>query len=207
MTWSSAFVRTAAAARTSAPTTASDDCRPSALLGIPLVRACASSVRIEVCCPTDALSCSALRYALAPTMASADCCHPSRRFPTSVALRQVTSSPRVLHAYLHAYVRRIYNAVPYEYRALHLTACSPRRIASIRFVYLGTSALPSASFRSPVARGTLAVQLTLPLVGCAKDFHLQVSAPCRAHGRPAGGQIGFADLSNRLFVCRGFESR
>jgi hypothetical protein len=27
---------------------------------------------------------------------------------------------------------------------------------------------------------TLAVQLTLPLAGCVEDFHLQVSAPCRA---------------------------
>src|ERR1700731_458048 len=46
-----------------------------------------------------------------------------------------------------------------------------------------TSALPSASSRSPVTRGTLAVQLTLPLVGCVEDFHLQVSAPSQAHGR------------------------
>jgi hypothetical protein len=28
---------------------------------------------------------------------------------------------------------------------------------------------------------TLAVRLTLPLAGCVEDFHLQVSAPCRAH--------------------------
>ena len=43
------------------------------------------------------------------------------------------------------------------------------------------SALPSASFRFAVARDTLAVQLTLPLVGRVADFHRQVSAPCRAH--------------------------
>ena len=29
--------------------------------------------------------------------------------------------------------------------------------------------------------GTLAVRLTLPLAGCVEDFHLLVSAPCRAH--------------------------
>src|ERR1700688_1432260 len=46
-----------------------------------------------------------------------------------------------------------------------------------------TSVLPSASFRSPVAQGTLAAQLTLALVGCVEDFHLQVSAPCQAHDR------------------------
>src|SRR5207237_4628732 len=43
------------------------------------------------------------------------------------------------------------------------------------------SALPPASFRRPVARNALAVQLALPLAGYAEDFHLQESAPCRAH--------------------------
>jgi hypothetical protein len=28
---------------------------------------------------------------------------------------------------------------------------------------------------------TLAVRLTIPPVGLVEDFHLQVSAPCRAH--------------------------
>jgi hypothetical protein len=61
-----------------------------------------------------------------------------------------------------------------------------------------TSALPSASFRSPVTRGTLAVQLALPLVGCAKDSHLQVSAPCQAHDRRrcrSGVQLGLRPSS------------
>src|SRR5713226_952696 len=43
------------------------------------------------------------------------------------------------------------------------------------------SALPTASSRFHLAMDTLAVQLTLPLAGCVEDFHLQVSAPCRAH--------------------------
>jgi hypothetical protein len=43
------------------------------------------------------------------------------------------------------------------------------------------SALPPASFRPPVTRSALAVQLTLPLAGYVEDFHLQESAPCRAH--------------------------
>src|SRR5262245_12881101 len=47
------------------------------------------------------------------------------------------------------------------------------------------SALPPASFRPPVARGTLAVQLAFPRVGYAEDFHLQESAPCRAHKEKA----------------------
>ncbi len=37
------------------------------------------------------------------------------------------------------------------------------------------------SFGFHLAMDTLAVRLALPPVGCAEDFHLQVSAPCRAH--------------------------
>ncbi len=51
-----------------------------------------------------------------------------------------------------------------------------------------TGALPSASFRSPVAQGTLGVQRTFPVLGCVGDLHPQVSAPCQAHGRPSGAQ-------------------
>jgi hypothetical protein len=47
------------------------------------------------------------------------------------------------------------------------------------------SALPSASSRFAVARNTLAVRLSLPLAGQEEDFHLQVSAPCRAHKKKA----------------------
>ena len=43
------------------------------------------------------------------------------------------------------------------------------------------SALPAASFRFHLAMDTLAVRLTIPPVGLVEDFHLQVSAPCRAH--------------------------
>src|SRR5271157_1692322 len=48
------------------------------------------------------------------------------------------------------------------------------------------SALPTASFRFRLATDTLAVQLTLPLAGCVEDFHLPVSAPCRAHQMQKG---------------------
>jgi hypothetical protein len=49
------------------------------------------------------------------------------------------------------------------------------------------SALLTASFRFHLAMDTLAVQLTLPLAGCVEDFHLQVSAPCRAHQNKGSG--------------------
>src|SRR5580658_7091366 len=54
------------------------------------------------------------------------------------------------------------------------------------------SDLPPASFRPPVTRGALAVQLTFPRVGYVEDFHLQESAPCRAHKEKGG----------RLQACR-----
>src|SRR5271166_6286260 len=56
------------------------------------------------------------------------------------------------------------------------------------------SVLPSASSGFHLAMDTLAVPLTLPLAGCVEDFHLQVSAPCRAHqkknAQPAGCAYG-----------------
>jgi hypothetical protein len=53
------------------------------------------------------------------------------------------------------------------------------------------SVLPSASSGFHLAMDTLAVPLTLPLAGCVEDFHLLVSAPCRAH--QGKGQSDFSD--------------
>jgi len=76
------------------------------------------------------------------------------------------------------------------------------------------SALPPASFRPPVTRGALAVQLTLPRVGPVEDFHLQESAPCRAHKKrrrvsiPGGlirgrsGSLARPSVSASNGVCR-----
>ena len=52
------------------------------------------------------------------------------------------------------------------------------------------SALPTASSRFRLATDTLAVRLTLPLAGCVEDFHLQVSAPCRAHQKKRPPSLG-----------------
>src|SRR5215831_5406144 len=52
------------------------------------------------------------------------------------------------------------------------------------------SALPTASSRFHLTMDTLALQLTLPLAGRVEDFHLQVSAPCRAHQRKRESVIG-----------------
>ena len=43
------------------------------------------------------------------------------------------------------------------------------------------SVLPAASFRSRLATGTLAVQLTIPPAGVVGDLHPQVMTPCLAH--------------------------
>ena len=43
--------------------------------------------------------------------------------------------------------------------------------------------LPAASSRFHLAVDTLADRLTIPPTGFVEDFHLQVSAPCRAHKR------------------------
>ena len=64
------------------------------------------------------------------------------------------------------------------------------------------SALPTASSRFHLTMDTLAVQLTLPLAGRVEDFHLQVSAPCRAHQRkspePISGLIPTTELVTKL---------
>src|ERR1022692_1803430 len=67
------------------------------------------------------------------------------------------------------------------------------------------SALPPASSRFRLATDTLAVRLTLPLAGCVEDFHLQVSAPCRAHTKKAreGSRAGTEDGNAYANMARG----
>ncbi len=60
------------------------------------------------------------------------------------------------------------------------------------------SALPAASFRFHLTMDTLAVRLTVPPVGPVEDFHLQVSAPCRAHNEKGG-------VTPPFFISCGFD--
>ena len=101
----------------------------------------------------------------------------ARRFPSA----PLQISPGMTHPPSRLCLSDIRHGVPYKFRASQIFACSPRRAASYPLPVRQASALPSASSRFPVAQNTLAVQLTLPLVGRVEDFHLQVSAPCRAH--------------------------
>jgi hypothetical protein len=90
-------------------------------------------------------------------------------------------SPGMTHPPSRLCLSDIRRSVPCKYWALVISATSPRYAASYPLPVRQASALPSASSRFAVARDTLAVRLTLPLAGRVEDFHLQVSAPCRAH--------------------------
>jgi len=101
----------------------------------------------------------------------------ARRLPS--ALMQI--SPGMTHPPSRLCLSDIRRSVLCRFWALTIFAASPRYNASYPLPVRQASALPSASSRSAVAHGTLAVRLTLPLAGRVEDFHLQVSAPCRAH--------------------------
>ena len=107
----------------------------------------------------------------------------ARRFPSA----PLQISPGMTHPPSRLCPSDIRHGVPYKFRASQILACSPRRAASYPLPVRQTSALPSASSRFPVAQNTLAVRLTLPLAGRVEDFHLQVSAPCRAHHKKMAG--------------------
>jgi hypothetical protein len=112
----------------------------------------------------------------------------ARRLPSA----PVQISPGIAHPPSRLCPSDIRHGVPYKFRASQILACSPRRAASYPLPVRQASALPSASSRFPVAQNTLAVRLTLPLVGQVEDFHLQVSAPCRAHQKIANAdRIGY----------------
>src|SRR5499425_3482885 len=63
-----------------------------------------------------------------------------------------------------------------------------------------TSVLPAASSRFHLAMDTVAVQLTLPLAGCVEDFHLQVTAPCRAHKTKSPRFVSEAQKNHALWM-------
>src|SRR5690606_41072280 len=79
---------------------------------------------------------------------------------------------------------------PYKYWTLKILAFSSSTAALYAIPVRQASALPSASFRSHLAMSTLAVRLTVPLVGPVEDLHLQVGAPCRAHQKKTPGKRG-----------------
>ena len=145
-----------------------------------------SSVKVSV---PSALSCSGLPFLHEGTMPSADFClgilppHDG-----SSPFGHTDRSPRVLRTdFPPTYPSHLHPSLPDDYRASNLYAFSPRdrcpgtRLRVMRFVYLGPGVylpLPSdpASRWQPLRFGSW-----FPSSGSTEDFHLRVSAPCRAH--------------------------
>lgn len=131
-------------------------------------------------------------------MPSTDFCQPIPAPYDTGSTRQIGKSPRVMRPHLHAYAYRIYNrCFPYRYRTLKIYAFSSSMAASYAISVRRASVLHSASFRSHLAMGTLAVRLTLPPVECVEDLHLHVGAPCRAHIK----NVGRASPCQRGITC------
>ena|SRR5882757_6032847 len=120
--------------------------------------------------------------ASSPTMASADFCNRIRE-PSDPRSRNrhVCRSPRVLRTHLHAYARRIYGTAFRTCIGLRISLPAHPTVPPLS---------ASCSSRQRFASGFLptlshprrrCLPLTLAHVGCVEDFHLQMSAPCRAH--------------------------
>ena len=136
-----------------------------------LARASASSLRIEIIASYSGLHVRPFGRGRRPTMASADFCrrHP-RHLSMPVAQRHSRQiSPGIAHSPSRLCLSDLRRSVPCKYRALKILAFSPRLRRLYPLPVRQASALPTASFRFPVARDTLAVRLTLPLVGCVED--------------------------------------
>jgi hypothetical protein len=177
----SGFVRPTVAVRASAPARARSGFRPLLPMLAVLAYASASSVRIEVCCPTPVFHVrpfAPIWQLLWPRLTSDD---PSHHLSMPVAQGRPPDLPG-------------YDALTFTLMPVGST--SQRSVQELGFASIGpltppcrlyplpvrqASALPAASSGFHLATDTLAVQLTLPLAGCVEDFHLQVSAPCRAH--------------------------
>ncbi|SHO50080.1 hypothetical protein SAMN02745220_03238, partial [Desulfopila aestuarii DSM 18488] len=111
-------------------------------------------------------------------------------------------SPGITHPPSRLCLSDLRCTVPCKFWALQIVACSPQCNASYPLPVRQASVLPSASFRFPVTRNTLAVWLTLPLAGRVEDLHLLVGAPCRAHNRKrplAVKQGAFSRLKYYIF--------
>jgi hypothetical protein len=68
---------------------------------------------------------------------------------------------------------------------LKIFAFSSSLAASYAVSVRQASVLPAASSGFHLAMDTLAVRLTIPPAGFVRDFHPQMSAPCRAHKEKA----------------------
>ena len=72
---------------------------------------------------------------------------------------------------------------PYRYRTLKNCAFSSSLVASYALSVRRASVLPMGFLRIPPRDEHPCLRLTIPPVGFVRDFHPQVSAPCRAHAK------------------------
>src|ERR1039458_909274 len=194
------FVRPTAAVRTSAPTPVPGRFRPPLPVLAVLAYASASSVRIEISCPTPVFHVrpfAPIGQLLWPRLTSDD---PSRHLSMPVAQGRSSDLP--------GYCALTFTLIPVGSTSRHsvqelgfASICPltpPGRLYPLPVRQ--ASALPTASSRFRLATDTLAVQLTLPLAGCVEDFHLQVNAPCRAHKSKAA-RIGGSNFPLLAYSC------
>src|ERR1019366_6456855 len=184
----SGFVRPTAAVRTSAPAPVPGRFRPPSPVLATLPCASASSARIVVCWPTPVFHVrpfAPIWQLLWPRLTSDD---PSPHLSMPVAQGRSSDLP--------GYAALTFPLMP-------VGSTSQRSVQELGFASIGlltpprrlyplpvrqASVLPTASFTFRLATDTLAVRLTLPLAGCVEDFHLPVSAPCRAHQKKRSAQ-------------------
>ena len=123
-------------------------------------------------------------------MASADFCIALPTPLDAVSTWQAMQTSPGMRTHLHAYARRIYVQLSVQVSGFEDICLLTQRAASYALPVRRASALPAASFRFHLTMDTLAVRLTVPLVGSVEDLHLQVSAPCRAHQLNRGRFFG-----------------
>src|SRR5208283_3390679 len=126
------------------------------------------------------LRCSALRRhrLLWPLLTSATA---SGDLSIPVASRHVGRSPRVLRTHLHAYARRIYATAFRTCIGLSIFWPANPTVPPLSASCSSRQRFASSFLPTPGHPRNRCLRLTLAHVGRVEDFHLLVSAPCRAH--------------------------
>jgi hypothetical protein len=114
-------------------------------------------------------------------MASADFWQSISAPRNADSTRQIARSPRVLRTHLHAYARRIYVTAFRTCIGLSILWPADPAVPPLSASCSSRQRFASGFLPTPGHPGNRCLPLTLAHVGCAEDFHLQVSAPCRAH--------------------------
>jgi hypothetical protein len=117
-----------------------------------------------------------------PTMASADFCKRIREpFGSRSRDRHACRSPRVLRTHLHAYARRIYVTAFRTCIGLSTLPLANPTVPPLSASCSSRQRFASGFLPTPSHLRNRCLPLTLAHVGYVEDFHLRVSAPCRAH--------------------------